>query len=199
MLPGLVPPDGTAALLFDCDGTLVDTLTLYRTCWRQVFGRHGFDMSDEWFATWQGHSMVPFVQAAFPGVDDAMLAVIGHEGVELFRESTHLLEPLEHVVEIARNYRGVLPMAVVSGGPRAAVVDSLHAVGIAELFDPVITVDDVAHGKPAPDAYLLAAQRLGVDPGQCVAYEDSGSGMTSAREAGVGVIIDVRLHDPKHC
>jgi HAD superfamily hydrolase (TIGR01509 family) len=72
-------------------------------------------------------------------------------------------------------------------------------VGIAELFNPVITVDDVAHGKPAPDAYLLAAQRLGVDPAQCVAYEDSGSGMTSAREAGVGVIIDVRLHDPKHC
>jgi len=199
MLPGLVPPDGTVALLFDCDGTLVDTLTLYRTCWRQVFGRHGFDMSDEWFATWQGHSMVPFVQAAFPGVDDAMLAVIGHEGVALFRESTHLLEPLEHVVEIARNYRGVLPMAVVSGGPRAAVVDSLHAVGIADLFDPVITVDDVALGKPAPDAYLLAAQRLGVDPALCVAYEDSGSGMTSAREAGVGVIIDVRLHDPKHC
>ena len=199
MLPGLVPPDGTAALLFACDGTLVDTLALYRTCWRQVFGRHGFDMSDEWFAIWQGHSMVPFVRGAFPDVDDATLAVIGHEGVELFLESTHLLEPLEHVVEIARNYRGVLPMAVVSGGPRAAVVDSLHAVGIADLFDPVITVDDVAHGKPAPDAYLLAAQRLGVNPALCVAYEDTGSGMTSAREAGVGVIIDVRLHDPKHC
>jgi len=57
----------------------------------------------------------------------------------------------------------------------------------------------VAHGKPAPDAYLLAAQRLGVDPALCVAYEDTGSGMTSARAAGVGVIIDVRLHDPKHC
>ena len=199
MLPGLVPPDGTAALLFDCDGTLVDTLMLYRTCWRQVFGRHGFDMSDEWFATWQGHSMAPFVTAAFPGVDDATLALIGGEGVELFRQSTHLLEPLEHVVEIARAFSGRLPMAVVSGGPRSAVVDSLHAVGIFDLFDPIITVDDVANGKPAPDAYLLAAERLGVDPALCVAYEDSGSGMTSAREAGVGVIIDVRLHDPKHC
>ena len=143
--------------------------------------------------------MVPFVRGAFPDVDGDELTAIGQEGVELFLQSTHLLEPLEHVVDIARNYHGVLPMAVVSGGPRAAVVDSLHAVGISGLFDPVITVDDVAHGKPAPDAYLLAAQRLGVDPAQCVAYEDSGSGMTSAREAGVGVIIDVRLHDPKHC
>ena len=199
MLPGLVPPDGVKALLFDCDGTLVDTLALYRTCWRQVFGRRGFDMSDEWFATWQGHSMLPFVGAAFPEADDELIQTIGSEGVALFLESTHLLEPLEHVVEIARRYHGVLPMAVVSGGPRSAVRDSLTAVGIRDLFEPIVTVDDVAHGKPAPDGYLLAARMLGVDPAECVAYEDSGSGMASARDAGVGVIIDVRLHDPERC
>ena len=196
MLPGLVPPTDARALLFDCDGTLVETQSLYRMCWRQVFGRHGFDMSDEWFAIWAGHSVRPFVLAAFPGIDDDLLYAIADEGIALFLQSTHLLEPLEHVVEIARQYRGVLPMAVVSGGPRSAVHDSLVSVGILELFDHVVTVDDVATGKPAPDAYILAAELLGLTPAECVAYEDSTSGLTSARDAGIGTIIDIRQHDP---
>ena len=196
MLPGLVPPEGARVLLFDCDGTLVDTLGLYRVCWRQVFGRHGFEMSVEWFATWAGHSVRPFIEAALPGIDDATLEAVGREGVDLFLQSTHLLEPLEHVVEIARRYHGVRPLAVVSGGPRDAVMATLTAVGVADLFDLVITVDDVPTGKPAPDAYLLACERLGAPPQDCIAYEDSSSGMTSARSAGIGWIVDVRQHAP---
>ena len=84
-------------------------------------------------------------------------------------------------------------MAVVSGGPRVAVLASLRAVGIEHLFDLVVTADDVPAGKPAPDAYLKAIADLGVDPQACVAYEDSASGMASARDAGIPVIHDVRL------
>ena len=105
----------------------------------------------------------------------------------------HLLEPFEHVVEVARAHHGRIPLAVVSGGPRAAVVASLRAVGIEDLFDVVITVDDVRHGKPAPDVYLKAMAELGVSPEDCVAYEDSASGMRSAADAGIPVIHDVRL------
>lgn len=189
------PPEGTEALLFDCDGTLVDTLGLYRICWRQVFGRHGFDMSDAWFDTWAGHSMKPFVSAALPHADDAMIARVAHEGVDLFLESTHLLEPLEHVVAIARRHHGRIPLAVVSGGPRSAVVASLDAVGITDLFDAIVTVNDVEHGKPAPDGYLRAIELLGVRAEACIAYEDTASGMESARGAGIPVIVDVRWHD----
>lgn len=189
------PPEGTEALLFDCDGTLVDTLGLYRICWRQVFGRHGFDMSDVWFDTWAGHSMKPFVGAALPHADDAMIARVAQEGVDVFLESTHLLEPLEHVVEIARRHHGRIPLAVVSGGPRSAVVASLDAVGITDLFDVIVTVNDVEHGKPAPDGYLRAIDLLGVRAEACIAYEDTASGMESARDAGIPVIVDVRWHD----
>ena len=189
------PPDGTEALLFDCDGTLVDTMGLYRICWRQVFGRHGFDMSDEWFGTWAGHSTVPFVTAALPGYDAERLAIVAQEGVDLFLESTHLLEPLDHVVQIARRHHGRVPMAVVSGGPRDAVMASLEAVGISDLFDVIVTVTDVEHGKPAPDGYLRAIELLGVRPEACVAYEDTSSGIESARGAGIPVIVDVRWHD----
>jgi HAD superfamily hydrolase (TIGR01509 family) len=189
------PPEGTEALLFDCDGTLVDTMGLYRICWRQVFGRHGFDMSDEWFDTWAGHSTVPFVQAALGDVDDAQIDAVVREGVDLFLESTHLLEPLEHVVAVARAHHGRLPMAVVSGGPRSAVMASLAAVGISDLFDAVVTVSDVPRGKPAPDAYLRAIELLGVSADRCVAYEDTGSGFESAAAAGIPVIVDVRWHE----
>jgi HAD superfamily hydrolase (TIGR01509 family) len=189
------PPEGTEALLFDCDGTLVDTMGLYRICWRQVFGRHGFDMSDEWFTTWAGHSTLPFVTAALPGYDAEHLAAVAQEGVDLFLESTHLLEPLDHVVQIARRHHGRVPMAVVSGGPRDAVMASLEAVGISDLFDVIVTVTDVEHGKPAPDGYLRAIELLGVRPEACVAYEDTSSGIESARGAGIPAIVDVRWHD----
>ncbi len=196
MTTGLQPPEGTAALLFDCDGTLVDTLGLYRECWREVFGRHGFEMTDAWFTAWAGRSLEPFIEAAFPGLSPQVREEIGARGLALFRESTHLLEPLEHVVTIARQHSGVLPMAVVSGGPRVAVLETLAAVGIGDLFDTVVTVDDVARGKPEPDAYLLAMERLGVNPEQCVAYEDTAIGIASAAAAGIRVVIDVGLHAP---
>ena len=165
---------------------------LYRICWRQVFGRYGFEMTDEWFATWAGHSTGPFIRAALPNADADTVTAASAEGVDLFLESTHLLEPLEHVVAIAREYHGRIPMAVVSGGPRSAVVASLDAIGITGLFDAIVTVDDVEHGKPAPDGYLKAIADLGVSAEGCVAYEDTTSGFASARAAGIPVVFDVR-------
>ena len=190
----LDPPAGTAALLFDCDGTLVDTLSLYRMCWRQVFGRHGFEMSDEWFAERAGMHVHAFVAEAFPDAPEQVLGEITDEGMALFMASTHLLEPLEHVVEIARAYHGRVPMAVVSSGLGHAVRASLEAVEITGLFDVVITLDDVPTGKPAPDSYLRAIELLGVDAARCVAYEDSSTGIAAAGAAGIPTVVDVRWH-----
>lgn len=191
---GIEPPVDAAALLFDCDGTLVDTLGLYRICWRQVYGRHGFEMSDEWFEARVGLSVQPFVHAALPDADDAEVARVADEGVGLFLESTHLLEPLEHVVDVARRHHGRIPLAVVSGGRRDAVLRSLDAAGIGDLFDPIVTLADIEHGKPAPDAYLRALDRLGVAPERCVAYEDSDDGIASALAAGIGLVFDIRTN-----
>lgn len=188
------PPDGTQALLFDCDGTLVDSLSLYRVCWRQVFGRHGFEMADDWFAHHAGNDVHAFVRQAFPDAsEDARTAIID-EGMALFMASTHLIEPLEHVVEVARAHHGRIPMAVVSSGLGHAVRESLDAVGITGLFDVILTLDDVEAGKPAPDGYLRAIELLGVDAAHCVAYEDSATGIDSARAAGVPTVVDVRWH-----
>jgi beta-phosphoglucomutase-like phosphatase (HAD superfamily) len=188
----LMPSEGVSALLFDCDGTLVDTLGLYRKCWRVVFRERGFEMSDEWFASFAGLSMDPFIMGAFPMATQQEAADIESEGLALFMASAHELEPLEHVVEIARMFYGKVAMAVVSGGPSEAVERTLAAVGIRDLFDVVVTVDDVEHGKPAPDVYQLAMSMLGVDPSNCVAYEDTAAGIESARGAGIPLVFDVR-------
>jgi HAD superfamily hydrolase (TIGR01509 family) len=188
----LDPPDDAAALLFDCDGTLVDSLGLYRICWHQVFGRHGFELTDEWFAARVGLTARPFVRAAFPDAEEDVVAAIQDEGMSMFMESIHLLEPMEHVVDIARRYHGRLPIAVVSSGLPDAVHRSLDAAGITELFDFVLTLETVPNAKPAPDGYLLAAQRFGVAPNRCVAYEDSEAGIESALAAGIGTVFDVR-------
>ena len=189
----LRPPNDVQALLFDCDGTLVDTLALYRSCWTVVFGARGFELTDEWFETWRGHTMEPFLLAALPDLTPEELLVVEREGLDMFFERAHELEAFEHIVDIARQFHEVLPIAVVSGGPRDAVERTLEATGLDELFDVVVTNSDVVHGKPAPDVYLLAMEKLGVDAAHCIAYEDSGSGLASAEAAGIAYVRDVRL------
>ncbi len=189
---GLEPPRGVEALLFDCDGTLVDTTGLYRICWHQVYGRYGFEMSEEWFEARKGLSVHPFVREALPDLDEDAVLRVADEGVSLFLESTHLLRPLESVVDIARRYHGRLPMAVVSGGRQDAVIASLDVVGITDLFDVIVTLSDIANGKPDPEAYLVALDRLGASPAGSAAYEDSDDGVASALAAGIGTVFDVR-------
>ena len=180
------------AILFDCDGTLVDTMNVHREVWHQIFARYGFAITDPWWDEWANVALLPFVRAVIPDASVELADELNAEGIELFLEALHRIEPLEHVIQVARDYHGSVPMAVVTGGYRDVVVPTLDAAGITELFDLIITADDVARSKPAPDLYLLAMRRLAVDPAACLAYEDSEIGMASARDAGVGRIVDIR-------
>jgi beta-phosphoglucomutase-like phosphatase (HAD superfamily) len=190
--PRLEPPPGTRALLFDCDGTLVDTMQLHRIVWHQIFGRYGFEITDDWWEEYANVAVGPFVRAAVPDADDALVDRLLDEGNALFLDALHLLEPIEHVVAIARAHHGRLPMAVVTGGFRDVVVPSLDTVGITDLFDVIVTADDVTDSKPAPDLYLRGMELMGVHPDECVVYEDSEIGMASARAAGIRTVLDIR-------
>ena len=194
-MASLHPPVETKALLFDCDGTLVDTLSLYRECWRTVFGDRGFEMHDDWFESFAGLSMEPFIASAFPDIPPDTATEIENEGLALFLASVHELTVIDSVVDVVRANAGVRPMAVVSGGPGLAVEASLKGVGIRALFDLVITADDVSDGKPAPDVYLLAMERLGYKPDDCAVYEDTDAGIESAFRAGISVVFDVRTSE----
>ncbi len=167
-------------------------MALHRIVWHQIFGRYGFEITDEWWEEYANVALGPFVRAVIPDADDALADQLLEEGNALFLDALHLLEPIEHVVAIARAQHGRLPMAVVTGGFRDVVVPSLDTVGITDLFDVIVTADDVIDSKPAPDLYLRAMALLGVGPDECVVYEDSEIGMASARAAGIRTVIDIR-------
>lgn len=181
-----------AALLFDCDGTLVDTMPVHRVIWTEIFGRYGFTMTDDWWEQYCNVAVVPFVRAVVPDASEELCDRLNAESMAMYLDVLHHVEPLEHIIEIARGAHGTVPMAVVTGGYREIIVPTLDAAGITHLFDHIVTADDVVHSKPAPDVYARAASLLGVEASQCVAYEDSEIGMQSARDAGVGRVIDIR-------
>jgi HAD superfamily hydrolase (TIGR01509 family) len=187
------PEPDTAALLFDCDGTLVDTMGVHRIVWAEIFARYGFEITDQWWEDYANVALMPFVRAVIPDASEELADELNIEGMARYMEAIHLAEPLEHVIEVVRAHHGRLPMAVVTGGYREIVVPTLDAAGITHLFDVIVTADDVVHSKPAPDVYERAAALLQVDPARCVAYEDSEIGMASAHGAGIGRIVDIRL------
>lgn len=187
-----LPDETTQAILFDCDGTLVDTMPVHREVWHQLFLRYDFIITDEWWEEWANLPLLPMVQHVIPGSTPQLAEELNVEAMRMYNDMLHKIEPLEHVIEVARRFHGRLQMAVVTGGYRDVVVPSLDAAGITHLFDCIVTADEVTHSKPAPDLYALAMRKLGVEPEACLVYEDSEIGMTSARGAGAGRIVDIR-------
>mmetsp|Transcript_10222 Transcript_10222/g.39949 ORF Transcript_10222/g.39949 Transcript_10222/m.39949 type:complete len:221 (-) Transcript_10222:88-750(-) len=186
-----------AALVFDCDGTLVDTMGGFYVADKQTCEEFDMTMSKKQFYDLAGvpirriFEILAEEQGKTPDLD-AMAARCKELADEIMSQGPELIHP---VVAIARDAKAKgLPIAVASSGVKPTVTGHLRGHGILDLFDAVVTCEDVKHGKPAPDLYLLAAEKLGVDPKRCTAYEDAELGMQSAKAAGMAVV-DVRLLD----
>lgn len=180
------------ALIFDCDGTLADTMPIHHECLATALARHGTTLPWDWYIARNG--------VAFTAMIDEVKRELGHspepdalmaELPQLYRERVHKVEEIAQVAAIARQHAGQVPMAVASNGEAELVHATLDAIGLKDLFQAIVTIEDVAQGKPEPDVYLEAARRLGVEPGLCVVYEDSDVGLEAARRAGMRRI-DVR-------
>lgn len=177
------------AIIFDCDGTLIDTLPVYARAWGIGLGSSGTEMPPDWYLSRAGNSeyvlMDQFETYAGVKLDRG-------EVIRLMRAA--FLEGLDQVREIgavaaiARRHHGRLPMAVASGGSRAIVTASLEATGLTTLFDAVVTIDDVGRSKPEPDLFLEAARRLGVSPSDCLVFEDTREGLEAAHRAGMRAV-----------
>ncbi|MCQ8240837.1 HAD family hydrolase [Rhizosaccharibacter radicis] len=187
---------GSDALLFDCDGTLVDTPPLYARAWAAGLASAGHELEPAWYLARAGLSEAVLLDAY-----EREFAVtlpreaIGRAAREAFAREMPALREVAAVAAIARENHGRRPMAVASGGPRQVVEACLRSVGLLSLFDAVVTVEDAVHPKPAPDLFLEAARRLGMAPERCLVFEDSREGLEAARRAGMRAIDVMRLGD----
>jgi len=185
-------------LVFDCDGTLVDTMPMHYRAWQNIAVRHGFLFPEERFYALGG---VPSRDIAKTlgreqGVALDPLAVAKEKEAE-YLALIELVEPIHSVVAIAGAHFGKIPMAVASGGTRRVIEKVLTRLGIRHLFNAIVTSEDVVNQKPAPDMFLEAARRIGVEPQFCRAYEDTDLGLQAIRAAGMEAV-DVRELIVKH-
>jgi beta-phosphoglucomutase family hydrolase len=180
------------ALIFDCDGTLADSMPLHWRAWETVQRRHGFHFSEERFYALGG---VPSRDILRRLKQEQGLALdplaVAKEKEQAYLEVLAHVAPIETVVRIAREHHGRLPLAVASGGTHRVIEKVLEHLGIRHLFHTIVTSEDVVNQKPAPDIFLEAARRLGVPPAACRAYEDTDLGMQAIRAAGMEAV-DVR-------
>jgi beta-phosphoglucomutase family hydrolase len=180
------------AIIFDCDGTLADTMPPHFIAWRATLERHGMELNEDRFYALGGWPTDKIIELLANerglSVDVAAVAL---EKENEFEEILHHVTAIEHVVGIARRYAGKLPLAVATGGVRRICERILKHVGIFELFDHIVTADDVERHKPNPDVFLEAARRLNTAPENCLVYEDTDPGIEAAKRAGMHWI-DVR-------
>ena len=187
------PPPGTAALIFDCDGTLADTMPAHFAAWSKVMTAAGIPFPEVRFYQLGGmptSKIIPLMceEAGLPIPDVHALTT---EKEAAFLEVIHAVRPLVPVLAVAESHRGKLPMAVASGGYRRVVSRTLEVIGVADWFGAVVCAEDTERHKPDPDVFLEAARRLGVEATRCVAFEDTELGLEAVRRAGM-TAIDIR-------
>ena len=151
-------------------------------------GRWDTGSEKEWYLERKGLSLEKLL-GEFEAVCGVRLTGKDVSGLEerKYREKSEMIREIVVVGEIVRRHEGKLPMAVVSSSTRGMVETTLEELKLRKYFAEVVTVEDVAHAKPAPDGFLEAARRLGVEPKKCLVFEDSEQGMEAGRRAGMRV------------
>ena len=190
-------------LVFDCDGTLLDTMPLYFESWSRACDEVGLSFPLERFYSYAGRTVHDIFQTLIDEqvpINNTTITAKLCEDVKRRHHAAIEAEgrfagPIDVVVDIAFRYKGKLPMAVASSGWRDHVISGLERVGILHLFDEVVTAcdEEVHNPKPAPDIFIVAAKRIGVEPFDCVGFEDADLGMVALRHAGYLYACDVRL------
>lgn len=181
------------AIIFDCDGTLADTMSLHYRAWCETLAPLRVQMSEAMFYELAGVPTAHIVRI----MNERFGLTLDPDAVASDKEARYeeLLpqaEPIEPVVAMVRHYHPTHPLGVASGGLRRLVRQTLAGIGLSDHFAAVCTAEDVERGKPEPDLFLLTARLLGTPPEDCVVVEDSTLGIEAARRAGMQPV-DIRV------
>ncbi len=184
-----LPPGPFAAFLFDCDGTIADSMPLHYRAWSQALAPFGCSFPEPLFYAWGGRPVADILHdlAREQNIDLPVAHLTTHKEdlyLDLLPELQAVPDVLEHILAA----HGTLPFAVVSGSTRESVEASLQTLGLTSYFPTLICAGDYTHPKPHPEPFLRAAQLLGVDPAQCLVFEDTEMGIQSALAANMAAV-----------
>ncbi|MCY7304102.1 MAG: HAD family phosphatase [Thermoleophilia bacterium] len=188
------------ALMFDFNGTLSHDEPLLCAIYRDLFAKHGRPMTEEQYYSGLAGLADEAIIGGWLNIDGPLLGSLIAERIELYAiaaaDGSSVSESSRETVRFAAAH---VPVAIVSGAFRAEIVPVVEAAGLLNELTSIIAADDVEHGKPHPEGYLLALERLGVRPQEAVAFEDTEAGVAAAKAAGIrclavrGTLPDGRL------
>ncbi|HEX3044651.1 MAG TPA: beta-phosphoglucomutase family hydrolase [Bacillota bacterium] len=179
-------------LIFDVDGTLVDTMPTHFKTWQELAKTYGFSFPEELFLKYAGMSTNKIInlinhEQGFQ-LDPEELTKIKNQA---YLKLVSRLELIKPVFAIVTRYHGKLPMALGTGEFREVAMVNIKAAGLDRYFDLIVTADDVTHSKPDPETFLKCARLMNVPPEACQVFEDGDPGLQAARRAGM-IATDIR-------
>jgi HAD superfamily hydrolase (TIGR01509 family) len=184
-----LPDRDFRAYLFDCDGTIVDSMPLHYIAWKSALAEWNCTFDEDLFYSWGGKPVDEIISTLNRmNTLNMPVEAVGTRKESLYFDSLPQLKAIDEVVQHIDAQHGRIPFAVVSGGRRDSVIRSLTSVNLIDRFDTIVGAEDYIHSKPAPDAFLLAAERLGVAPANCLVFEDTDLGIQAATAAGMASV-----------
>jgi HAD superfamily hydrolase (TIGR01509 family) len=181
------PPEKRyAGYIFDCDGTLANSMPLHFRAWADTIEKHGGQMPEDLFYAlggWPSDKMVEFLNERFG--TSLVPKIVADEKEHLYVQRISTMQPIPEVAEFARQVATFAKVAIASGGILPVVTKTLETIGFKDFFPVIVTTEQVKRGKPFPDMFLEAAHRMSVDPAACLVLEDSIAGFEAAKAAGM--------------
>ena len=180
-------PEGSfKAYLFDCDGTIADSMPLHYRAWRQALGEWQCEFDEELFYSWGGMPVAEIISTLNERQGlNIPVETLARRKESLYFELLPELKAVPEVLEHIEAERGRIPFAVVSGSTRESVTASLVSLKLIDRFETMVCAGEYTKSKPDPEAFLLAAAKLGAAPGNCLVFEDTEMGIQAATAAGM--------------
>jgi len=180
-------PEGKfEAYLFDCDGTIVDSMPLHYRAWKKALGEWDCEFSEKLFYDWGGLPVAEVISTLNRQQGLQMpVEEVEHRKEHLYYELLPQLRAVPEVLEHIEAQRGRIPFGVVSGSRRESVVASLTVVNLLDLFQAFVCAGEYKKSKPDPEAFLMAAEQLNVKPEACLVFEDTELGIQAAQAGGM--------------
>jgi beta-phosphoglucomutase family hydrolase len=184
-----LPTGSFKAYLFDCDGTIADSMPLHYIAWKSVLAEWNCEFSEEVFYAWGGMPVSEIISTLNQRHGLKMpLEEVSRRKEDLYFEALPQLKAVPEVLEHIEDQFGQIPFAVVSGSTRDSVTASLESLKILDRFDTLVCAGDYENSKPHPEPFLTAALRLGIAPEHCLVFEDTEMGVQAATAAGMASV-----------